>query len=275
MAISTLDGAVAGQRPPVSVSKAVTATLVAGRPASLWSLAGYPGAGSFDTTLGGVALSSSSTIPNGAIPHYDPGSGNSYLYFAEFMATQAGRLMILDRLWHNGGITITSTSGQTVNSATLPSRCPTSGTDDTPSTNGHGVMAALEVSAATGAGTPTLTLTYTNSAGTGSRTATNINATVASSAIGATYFFGLQAGDVGIRSIQTYTQSATWTSGTVNLSMFRLIASIPLKAGEAYALDWVSGAGQRLYNGVVPWLVFVPNTTTATNVQGTFQETQG
>ena len=57
MAITTIDGAIAGFQPPRSFMKAITATLVAGRPASLWSLAGNPGAGSFDSTLNGVTLS--------------------------------------------------------------------------------------------------------------------------------------------------------------------------------------------------------------------------
>jgi hypothetical protein len=275
MTISTLDGLFAGLRPPMEISKAVTATLVAGRPASLWSLGGSPGAGAFDTTLNGVVLSSSSTIPAGAIPHYDPASGNSYLAYLDAMATQAGRLLLLDRLWHNGGYTITSTSAQNSTTPTWPSRCPTSGTDDTPTTTGIGVMLAVEVSAATGAGTPTITISYTNSAGTAGRTATNILATVATSAIGATYFIGLQAGDVGVRSVQSLTLSATWTSGTINLVAYRRLASLNLLALIPGQADALTGVGTRLYNGVVPWMVFVPNTTTATLVSGSYIESQG
>ena len=47
MAITSLDGAAIGARQPRLIAKAVTATLVAGRPASLWALAGSPGAGAF------------------------------------------------------------------------------------------------------------------------------------------------------------------------------------------------------------------------------------
>lgn len=57
MAITTLDGVIAGVRAPNYFAKAVTPTMVAGRPQSLWGLGGNPGAGSFDTTLAGVALS--------------------------------------------------------------------------------------------------------------------------------------------------------------------------------------------------------------------------
>lgn len=276
MAITTLDGVAAGNRPPMWITKAVTATLVAGRPASLWSLAGSPGAGAFDATLNGVVLSSTSALVSGQIPHYDPVSGNAYLARLSGGATQAGRLLLLDRIWHNGGYTITSTSAQNSTTPTWPSRCPTSGTDDTPATTGHGILLAMEISAATGAGTPTITVGYTNQAGTASRTATNVIATVASSAIGATYFIGLQAGDTGVRSVQSVTLSATWTSGTMNLVAFRIIVDMEMQgAFMSNALDFISAAGPRLYNGTVPWMVFIPNTTTATNFSGSYAETHG
>ena len=275
MAITTSDGIFAGARQPWQIAKAITATLVAGRPASLWSLGGTPGAGAFDTTLNGVVLSSSSALVAGQIPTWDPASGNAYLNYFEGMATQAGRLMLLDRLWHNGGFTITSTGAQNITSPTWPSRCPTSGTDDTPTTTGRGVLLACEVSAATGAGTPTITVGYTNDANTASRSGTNIIATVASSAIGATYFIGLQGSDTGVRAVQSLTLSATWTSGTINLVAYRLLASLSLDAGKPSVIDWLSGAGQRLYNGRVPWLVFVPNTTTASVISGTYVESHG
>lgn len=270
MAITTLDGAVAGMRPPRVFAKGVTATLVAGRPASLWSLAGSPGAGSFSTTLNGVVLSSTSALVNGQIPHFDPGIGNAHLARLSARATQPGVLMLLDRLWHNGGYTITSTAAQNSTTPTWPAR------DVAGSTNGDGVLLAVEVSAATGAGTPTITVGYTNSAGTTTRTATNILATAATSAIGATYFMGLQAGDTGVSSVQSLTLSATWTSGTINLVAYRVLAELPIAGAFIGAdLDVLTAGMPRIYDGTVPWLVFVPNTATATNVSGTYVETQG
>lgn len=276
MAITTLDQVIAGMRPPMILSKAITATLVAGRPASLWSLAGSPGAGGFDTTLNGVVLSSSSALVNGQIPHYDPASGNAYLARLQAAATQAGTLLLLDRIWHNGGYTITSATAQNSTTPTWPSRCPTSGLDDTPATTGQGVLLALEVSAACGAAAPTITVSYTNQAGTAGRTGTNILATTNSPAIGATYFIGLQAGDTGVRSVQSLTLSVSWVSGTINLVAYRLLAALELPGNlTPNALDAITGGLPRLYNGVVPWLVFVPNTTTATLVSGAYTETHG
>jgi hypothetical protein len=267
MAITTLDGAIAGMQPPRFLAKSVTATLVAGRPASLWSLAGSPGAGAFDTTLNGVTLTSPI---NGQIPRTNPSSGNAYLARLSAAATQAGSLLLLDRLWHNGGYTITSTGAQNSTTPTWPAR------DMDGTTFGRGVFLAVEVSAATGAGTPTITISYTNKAGVAGRTATNIIATVASSAIGATYFIGLQAGDDGVQSVQSLTLSATWTSGTINLVAYRLLAQLEIPiANGTNAIDLVSSGMPRIYDGTVPWLVFVPNTTTASIITGSYVETHG
>lgn len=275
MTVSTLDAIFAGLRPPQVIAKAITPTLVAGRAHSLWALAGSPGAGSYDTTLNGVVLSSSSALVNGQVPHYNPAAGNSNLAYMDAFATQAGRLMLLDRLWHNGGYSITTTTAQNSTTPTWPSRCPTSGTDDTPSTNGHGVLIALEVSAAAGAASPAPTLTYTNQAGTASRTASLTQVTNNSPAAGATWFFGLQAGDTGVRSVQSLALNTSWVSGIVNLVAYRLLASVKIGPTLGGVADALTGLGTRLYDGTVPWLVFVPNTTTASVISGTYIETQG
>lgn len=267
MAITTIDGAIAGMQWPRFFQKGVTATLVAGRPASTWGLGGNPGAGAFDTTLNGVTLASAQ---NGQIPFSNPASGNSYLARLQGQAAQAGSLLLLDRIWHNGGFTITSTAAQNITSPTWPAR------DAVGATNGDGVLCGMEISAATGIGTPTITMGYTNQAGTASRTATNIIATVASSAVGAFYPIGLQAGDTGVRSVQSITLSATWTSGTMNLVAYRVLSALELTAANVpNAIDALTGGFTRIYNGSVPFLVFLPSTTTAVNVSGQAIWTQG
>ena len=255
MAITTLDGAIAGFSAPRAFQKNITPTLVAGRPWSLWGLAGNPGAGSFDTTLNGVTLSSAQ---NGQLPWSDPASGSKYLARFVGAATIAGTLILADRLWHNGGYTITSTSAQNSTTPTWPSR------DIAGATSGDGVLLGLEISSATGAGTPTITIAYTNQSGTGSRSATNVLTTVASSAAGSFYQIGLQAGDTGVRSVQSLTLSATWTSGTMNLVAYRQICALQLSAANAsFAVDLVTSGMPKMYNGSVPFLIFVPSTTTA------------
>lgn len=268
MAFTTFDSVALGALPGREFVKAATPTLVAGRPHSLFYLAGIPGAASAPSPgLAGAAL----TSYTGQLPYTNPTGGNECrLARLQAGATIAGQLLLCDRLWHNSGITITSTGAQTVNSVAWPAR------DADGSTNGNQVLIGVEVSAATGAGTPTLTVGYTNSAGTASRTATNIIATVASSAIGAFYPIGLQAADVGVRSIQTYQQSATWTSGTIHLVAYRVLARLELPVAQTpNAIDPLTGLLPKAYDNTVPFLIFIPATTTASVVTGYVVWTQG
>ena len=270
MAITTLDGALAGMQPVRAIAKATTPSLVTGRPQSLWGLGGNPGAVSFDTTLAGVALSSTSAQVAGQIPHTNPASGNAYLAGFTGVATQPGLLMLCDRLWHNGGFTITSTSSQTVNSAAFPAR------DIAGSTDGDGVLLGLEISSAAGAAAPTITVGYTNEAGTSGRSATNSFATANSPTAGAFFPIGLQAGDKGVRSVQSLTLSVSWVSGTMNLVAYRVLATLPLPAAFiSNDIDVLTGRMPRLFDGVVPFLVYVPNGATVSNVSGAYTETHG
>jgi len=267
MAITTLDLALAGMKPPAYFAKAVTGTLGAGRPFSPFYLAGVPGAATAPSPgLSGAALTSYA----GQLP-IPAASGNTHLArFSGVSSAQAGVLLLCDRLWHNSGFTITSTGAQTVNSAAWPAR------DSNGSTDGVGVILGVEVSGATGAGTPTITVGYTNAANASGKTATNSVATVASSAAGTFYPIGLAAGDTGVRSVQTLTLSATWTSGTIHLVAYRVLASLELSAaGLPNAIDALTSGMPRCYDTTVPFLIFVPQTTTTTQLSGTAVFTQG
>ena len=277
MAIATLDGVLAGMKPTVPFAKVATPTLVAGRPHSLWYLAGSPGAGLTPaTTAGGVSLSSTSALVSGQLYHQDPVSGNSYLARFAAAATQPGCLMLCDRLMQVGGnsggtaISVTTTTAQTINTGTLPTR------DSAGLSAGDMVQWGLEVITATGAGAATPAIGYTNSSGTTTRTASLVDTYVASSAIGAFYRFGLQAGDDGIRSVQSLTLSVSMTSGSIALGAYRVLACLELPGGFIpNAIDALTSGFPQEYNGVVPFLIFVPSTTTATSVSGTYVETQG
>lgn len=267
MAITTLDGALAGMKPASFYSKAVSGTLVAARPFTPFYTAGVPGAATAPSPgLAGAAL----TTYAGQIP-VPAASNNTYLArFSGVSSAQAGVLLLCDRLWHNSGFTITSTGAQTINSVAWPAR------DMNGSTNGVGVILGVEVSGATGAGTPTITVSYTNDANTSGRTGTNSVATVASSAVGSFYPIGLQAGDTGVRSVQTLTLSATWTSGTIHLVAYRVLASLELgAAGLPNAVDALTAGMPRCYDNTVPFLVYIPQTTTTTQLTGTAVFTQG
>jgi len=265
VAITTLDGAIAGAQPPVNFYKIGAAT-VAARYYSPFYVAGFPGAAVAPSPgIGGAALTSYS----GQIPFTNPGSGNSHMYRFTGNSTVAGTLLLCDRLWHNSGINVTLATGQTVNSAAWPAR------DRTGTTDGADVMIGAEVSTVMGAGTPTWTMAYTNSAGTAGRTITTA-AQSATMAVGSFIIMPLQAGDSGVRSIQTWTQSATMTSGAYHLVAFRVLARLPiLVANVEQAVDLVTSGGVRMYDNTVPFLLWLPTTTTAPTLAGQLIVTQG
>lgn len=224
MALTTLAGVISGLRAPTYTFKSGLAA-TAGRHMSSWYDGAIPaGATANAAGASGAAL----TYPlDGSIPWQPPGSGDTVL--ARFLQRQNGGTgsahassLLIDRLWHNSGLNATLTTAQTVNSVTLPAR------DVAQSTDGDGVLIGLEVSTAATVNTPTITVSYTNSAGTAGRTAVNIVATTATSARGSFYILSLQAGDTGVRSIQSITLSVGWTSAVVHLVLFRVIAHMPI-----------------------------------------------
>lgn len=176
--------------------------------------AGVPTAASVPTPgMSGVSL----TGPTGDIPFPAPGAGDVRVvnFVGVGGSASNGFPVLVDRLWHSSGISPTTLTAQTVNSVAWPAR------DNNNSTNGEGVFIAVEIFTAVGAGTPTITISYTNSDGTAGRTGTNILATIASSGVGVWYVIGLEGADKGVRSVQSVTLSATWTSGTLGLVAFR------------------------------------------------------
>ena len=267
MPITNLDQVIAGSQQPRLFSKSTSATLVAGRPFTYWATPGNPGTGTWDTTLNGVAVYANSA---GALQFTNPTSGSTYLSRFQASATQAGTLMLVDRLWHNGGLNIQATTAQNITQPTLPAR------DWSGTTAGNGVFAAAMLSVASGANTPTLTISYTNSSGGNGRTATNVLATAATSVAGSWYMFGLQAGDNGIRNVASVTLSTSWTSGTLNLGLFRLIAALEMpQAFVPNAIDALTSGFPILYNDSALEFIFMPNTTTASTIQGQVSWTQG
>jgi hypothetical protein len=140
-----------------------------------------------------------------------------------------------------------------------------------------GCMAALEVSTVTGNGAPvtTITISYTNESGTAGRTGTI--ASFPATAVAGTFVpFALQAGDLGIRSIQSITLGTSLVSGTVHLVVYRKLAALNLAQPNAGAPKDAIGLGfPRLYDNTVPFLVCLPNGTTAATVTGSLVVAQG
>lgn len=259
MAILTLDQLSAGAQPPREFIKAATPTLVVGRPHSLFYLPGIPGPAVAPTPgVAGAAL----TTYAGQLPFSNPVSGETRFLRLVAQSTVAGQLLLCDRLWHNSGLSPTLTTAQTVNSASWPAR------DELETTNGNSVYVGLEVTTATGLGAPVLSMSYTDELGNAASTGTGILTGVASSVIGAFYQMGLAAGDNGVRSIQSFTLNATWTSGVFSLVAYRILGRLDLQAGISGSMDAVTCGMTKFSNNTVPFPLFIPAATTPTTITG-------
>jgi hypothetical protein len=267
MAITSLDGVIAGTTPPADILKVGGTMEAVGVMNSFFYNTGNPGAAAAPTGLNGAAL----TTYAGQIPFTNPSSGNSYLARLTASATLGGMLLLVDRLWHNGSISITTTTAQAITFPTLPAR------DRNGSTNGEGVMVGLEVSGAVGNGAVTnTTMIYTNSTATGGAKTATMASFPASATAGTFVPFQLAAGDTGVRSITSLTLGTTYVSGTIHMVAYRVLAALPCPLPNVGAeLNAVTGGFPRMYDNTVPMLLWVPTATTAVNVVAQMSVAQG
>jgi len=256
MAITTLDGVIAGFQPPQEWAKTGAGTQVLGRYYSTFYAAGRPGPAVAPTPgMAGAAL----TAYAGQIP-FPNGAAAQYLAKANIWANVSGCLVICDRLWHQSGISVTTTTAQTINSVAWPAR------DSNGSTNGEGVRIGLEVSTATGAGASVHSISYTDQSGNAGATGSPRVAYAASSIAGAFYDYGLAAGDTGVRSVQTFTSTVSMSSGVVHLVAYRELARIPTTGLVEFGQDLLGIGMPELFNDTVPFLLWFPTATTAPSV---------
>jgi hypothetical protein len=262
MAITTLDGLVAAlpaqskQFLKGSFSPQATACFT-----SLWAVAGIPGAGS--NSADGVAGAIPTDATAGAFPFTN--SNSSYLARISSYSTIIGTLFLYDRLWHNSGLSPTDLGGQAVNSTALTR----------PDATGAGVEAWMQVYTTLGAGSTASTITYTDQDNGSPNTGTLINFATTSAA-NRTYQYALAAGDTGVRSIQTYTNGATMTSGTFGLILRRQICLLQSPIANAgVALDPIQGGLPRIYDDACLELIWLASATTANTIGGHLGIAQG
>jgi hypothetical protein len=269
MAITTIDGVLAGMKPLEDWLKVGPTLEAAGVWHSLYLATGRPSAAAAPSAgLNGVTLSAPFS---GAFPYTNPVSANSYLSRLFATGNQPGQVMLYDRLWHNSGIAVATTTNQAITSGAMPAR------DQNGATNGDGLIAALEVyTATTNAGAITnTTLSYTNQAGTAGRTAT-MASFPATAVAGTLVQFQLQAGDTGIRSIQGITLGTSYVTGSIGLVVYRPISVVTITAaGIGDNVDALTSGFPRIYDGSALFLAFLGTSTTAPTVYGQFGYTQG
>lgn len=231
--------------------------------------AGFPGAWAPGTPgVNGRVTDGTQAADYGCFPVANPTTGGNYLTEVNMAASVNHTNVLFDVLWVNSGLVVTTTTAQAIASPALPAR------DINGTTNGEGCsIALLFVAASTLAAVgANLTVSYTNSDGVAGRTAT-LSAIVGSQVpatpvIGTIVWFNLQAGDRGVRSIQSITLGTSMLTGTISLMITRDIATIGTTIPNVNAQKIIGMPGIRLYNGTCLLHSVLTSATTATFFAG-------
>lgn len=236
MAVTTMDGLVAALTggDVRSFNKASVASLAAGQRHSLWNVSGNPGAAATPPTGNGEIPTSATA---GAIPFVNAsGGGNNYLGYIAASAGQSGSLILYDRLWHDSGLSATTTGAGTAISPGALTR----------STTGVGVEVWAQVYTALGVSTAaTLTLQYTDQDGNTAQTGTIAKPATAGDVGEMWGPMAFAAGDYGCRAVTNYSWSATQTSGNFGLLLVKKIVTIPLANTNVPAVFNAFSSGLR------------------------------
>lgn len=253
-------------------TKSATATDTAGYHYAYFKDTGAPGAFSIGTPgLNGVATNCSvvgtagtgGALTIGAPLFADAASGSLYLRSVQVTAAAIGTYQLIDVLWVNTGLVVTTTTAQTTTSPTLPAR------DADGSTNGEGVLFALLTTTANtnAAAIATGSISYTDSDGnagnTGPQFAQVSFQTPISPVIGTWTPFYLATGDRGIRALASVTLGTSYVAGALSGVLYRPIATVGVSVANN-PTTLVPEISPRLYNGsCLAWVAIGNPATTA------------
>lgn len=214
---------------------------------------GHPGAWVLGTPGVNGANFDCSTAAGATVAgaHYFPAaaSGNLYLTQLTIQSSVTEQMELVDLLWYNTGLVVTTTTAQAVAPAAWPAR------DKLGSTNGEGVKIALYALTALGnaAVVSNTTISYTDESGNAGATGT-FQAQVgyqapATPVIGTFMPFTLAAGDRGVRTLASVTLATTYTSGTMSLIAYRPIVTLGTSVANVPATITFPAPGIRVYAG--------------------------
>jgi hypothetical protein len=233
--------------------------------------AGFPGAWAPGTPgLNGRVTDGTAAADYGCIPIANAATGANYLTALEMAASVNHTNDFFDCLWVNSGIVLATLTAQGITTPTLPAR------DVNGTTNGEGCGIALLVTTAAlnnAAANAGITVSYTNSKGTAGRTAT-LSAIAgsqlpATAVVGTLIWFMLAAGDTGVQSIQSITNTTSLgTTGSVSLMICRDISTIGTAVVNVSTPKIIGSPGIRLYNGTCMLHNILCSATTATFFAG-------
>jgi hypothetical protein len=248
-----------------------TTAAVAGEWHCLANGAGQPPAATIyntGTNLAFQATSDTTTTAGGLLHGGNVSPDTKHITGASFFSAATTSVpaifMLVDLLGFYRVTSVTTTTAQTLdNTVTLPRY-----------TTGDGVRAFMFTNSATpmGAATPNLSINYTNQAGTSGRvtpTVLPIGKTAAANGLilysgtgNGKYgpFMPMQAGDTGIRSIQSVTISVSYVSGEFSICLCKPLITLPaITLGVACERDFVNQMPSlpRVYDGAnLVWLQY-------------------
>jgi len=230
---------------------------------------GFPGAFVIGTPgLAGRAIDSRLAADSGSF-FINSSIGALKVSDDNVISTLSTVLQLVDFMWINTGIVVTTTTAQSLGTTALvPAR------DAEDGGTGVGVFPAILVTTATtnAAAITNMTISYTNSDGVSGRTAT-IPSFPATAVVGSFVEFRLQGKDTGVRSIQSVTLGTSLVSGAVSLVLFRKITnsfasvvntptvSSPIKSSKSGAI---------IKPGACLQLISYPSAATAHTVFGSY-----
>jgi hypothetical protein len=243
--------------------------------------AGFPGAYSLgspgvngETMECDVAGADEAQI--GAHTLRDPASGNLYLVGMQMYNNVIANFQLIDVLWVNTGLNVTTTTLQAIDSGNLPAR------DLNGSSDGEGYQLAIScTTACTNAATiSNTTATYTDQSGNTGNTAT-FSAVVgwqapATPVIGTWMPFQLAAGDRGIRKFSSggtegITLGTSYAGGAISAVIYRPLVTLGVNAANASTTLALPAPGIRIYPDSCISLISVAPATTAINPMGSYK----
>lgn len=190
-------------------------------------------------------------------------------YFAQWRAvsTVAGSVHLYDRVWSCTGFSGIVTTAQAVTGFPTLTR---------PDVNGTGLEIWIECYTATGATASNITVQYTNSDGTAGRNTVS-TAMVTSMPANRMFQVPLQAGDKGVKSIQSITLSAsTGTAGAFGVTLMRRISSIAMPVVNlGTTLDFASLGLPIIQDNSALSFIHQATTTSSGIIMGQFNVIQG
>lgn len=257
MAITTSDGWFAAARQKIPLIKTGAVTTVAAQPFSLWGAAGNPGAGTLavgNTTTGVLFYDTTAGAPG--INAFG-GGATGYLAAARYRGSAAGGLILYDRLWAAGAVSMTALG--TTNFASQPSIAGRLG-----GSNYIGLEILLELTTTVSATATTVAVGYTKEDGTTGQT-TGASASLSGFTTPRVIAMPLQAGSKGVQKIDRVTVGGTVaTAGAFNVVLARRLAEFDVRV--ANGLDpqgWDLLDAPQVYDTSCLWMVAQADSTSS------------